>query len=114
MSIETNKTADTTQNTTTDSKEVVEVTFDRLIKSVENLITGDREKIKQVILYKANGDVLFSISFTAGLTMIVLTTFLLPKLLALGIVGALLGGFKLEIVRRVEEEPVTDEIGAQS
>lgn len=112
MTTEADKTADTTQDTTTESKEVIEINFDRLIKAVENLITGDREKIKQVILYKANGDILFNISFAAGLTMIVLTTVLLPKLLALGIIGALLGGLKLEIVRREAEQAVNDEIGA--
>ncbi len=112
MTTEADKTTETTQDTTTESKEVIEVNFDRLIKAVENLITGDRKRIKQVILYKANGDILFNISFAAGLTMIVLTTVLLPKLLALGIIGALLGGLKLEIVRREAEQAVDDEIGA--
>jgi len=114
MTTEANTTADTTQQTPTESKEVIEVNLDKLIKAIENIIAEERQGIKKLIIYKANGEILLKISFTAGLTMAILSTFLLPKLLALGIVGALLGGFKLEVVRRETEQVTTDEVGAKT
>lgn len=113
MSTKADTTANTTQQTPTESKEVIEVNIDKLIKSIENMIAEDSAGIRRVIIYKANGETLLNIPFTAGLTMAVLSTFLLPKLLALAIVGALVGGFKLEVVRR-EAQQAAEEVGAET
>lgn len=97
-------TAETTEETPPESTEVIEIDGSKLIESVEKMV--DRQNISRVIIYKPNGDTFLDISFAAGLTMTVLTTFLLPKLLGLGIIGALLAGFKMEVVHR-EPEPAT-------
>lgn len=106
MSTETDITADTTQKTPTESTEVIEIDGSKIIESVEEMV--NKQNISRLIIYKPNGDRFLDISFVAGLTMAVLTTFLLPKLLGLGIIGALLGGFKIEVVRRNAQSVATE------
>ena len=100
MSTKTETETDTGQQTPTESTEVIEIDGGKIIETIENMV--DKQSISRLIIYKRNGDVFLDLSFAAGLTMALLTTFLLPQLLGLGIIGALLGGFKIEVVRRVE------------
>lgn len=97
---------DITQKTPTEPTEVIEIDGSKIIENVEKMV--DKQNISRLIIYKENGDTFINIPFAAGLTMAVLTTFLLPKLLGLGIVGALLGGFKIEIVRREAQNVATE------
>ncbi len=73
-----------------------EISGEELLENVERIVEG--EKVSRIIISKANGDTFLDISLTGGLTMTVLATFLFPKLIGLGIVGALLARFKAEVV----------------
>lgn len=88
---------ETTEQTLTESMEVIEIDGSKIIEGVEKMV--DKQNISRLIIYKANGDIFLDLSFAAGLTMAVLTTFLLPKLLGLALIGGLLGGFKIEVIR---------------
>lgn len=91
---------DTAEQAPTESTEVIEMDGGKIIETIEQMV--DKQSISRLVIYKSNGDVFLNLSFAAGLTMAVLTTFLLPQLLGLGIIGVLLGGFKMEVVRGVE------------
>lgn len=104
MKTKTEADTDRAQQTPTESREVIEIDGGKIIESIEEMV--DKQNISRLIIYKANGDVFLDLSFAAGLTMAVLTTFLLPQLLGLGIIGVLLGGFKMEVVRRETERIV--------
>jgi hypothetical protein len=110
MSTPADTRADTTEQTPTESTEVIEIDGSKLIESVEKMV--GKQNISRLIIYKANGDTFLDLSFAAGLTMAVLTTFLLPKLLGLAIIGGLLGGFKIEVVHRDPESatPVAEAV----
>ena len=105
MSTKTDAETDTAQQTPTESTEVIEIDGGKIIETIEKMV--DKQNISRLIIYKANGDIFLNLSFVAGLTMAVLTTFLLPQLLGLGIIGVLLGGFKMEVVRRKTESVAT-------
>jgi len=106
MSTKTDTTADRTEKRATESTEVIEIDGSKIIETVEKMV--DKQNISRLIIYKANGDIFLNLSFAAGLTMAVLTTFLMPQLLGLGIIGVLLGGFKMEVVRRETESVATE------
>lgn len=101
MSTKIGAETDSTGQTPSESTEVIEIDGGKIIETIEEMV--DKQNISRLIIYKGNGDVFLNLSFAAGLTMAVLTTFLLPQLLGLGIIGVLLGGFKIEVVRRVAE-----------
>lgn len=101
MSTKTEADTDSAQQMPTESTEVIEIDGGKIIETIEEMV--DKQSISRLIIYKANEEIFLNLSFAAGLTMAVLTTFLLPQLLGLGIIGALLGGFKIEVVRRETE-----------
>lgn len=72
------------------------ISSNEFIENVEEIVGG--EKVSRLIITKANGETLLDISLRAGVVMSVLTLFLLPKVLGLGVVGALLARLKVEVV----------------
>lgn len=103
--------AETTEQTLTESMEVIEIDGSKIISGVEKMV--DKQNINRLIIYKANGETFLDLSFAAGLTMAILTTFLLPKLLGLALIGGLLGGFKIEVVHREPESATPVEQAVQ-
>jgi len=66
------------------------------IENVEEIVGG--QKVSRLVISKANGETLLDISLRAGVGMTVLSLLLLPKVLGLGVVGALLARLKVEVV----------------
>ncbi len=78
------------------NEEQHKISGDKLVEDVEELI-GNR-KVSRIIISKANGETLIDTSFSSGLTMTVIAALLLPKVLGLGLIGALLARLKVEVV----------------
>ncbi|MGB0384410.1 MAG: DUF4342 domain-containing protein [Ardenticatenaceae bacterium] len=73
-----------------------EMSGNELLESVERIVDG--EEVSRLIITKANGETFLDVSLSGGLVITVFATFLFPKLVGLGVVGALLARFKVEIV----------------
>jgi hypothetical protein len=94
-----NEEAETRAERSADLSEVHQVTGrHKLIETIKEI--RDKAQIRRLIIYKENGETLLDLQFRESLTMTILVTFLLPKVLALALIAPLLAGYKIQVVRR--------------
>jgi len=89
-----------------ESSEVHEVRKHKLVETIKKMMA--KAQIRRLIIYKENGETLLDLKFREGLTMTILLTLVLPKVLALVLIAPLLAGFKIQIVRRKVEDSDID------
>jgi len=82
--------------------EEIEIAGDQLVGRVKELVKEGN--IRRLIIRKSDGDVLLEVPLSAGLAVGGVTTIFAPVLVALGAMAALIGSFKVEVVRRPDKE----------
>jgi hypothetical protein len=82
--------------------EEVEVAGDQLVGRVKELIK--QGNVRRLIIRNSEGHILLEIPLTAGLAVGGVTTIIAPILVALGAMAALIANFKVEDVRKSDDD----------
>jgi hypothetical protein len=82
--------------------ETIEIAGDQLVAKVKELLKEGN--VRRLIIRNSNGDVLLEIPLTTGLAVGGVTTIIAPVLVALGAMAALIASFKIEVIRRQDDE----------
>lgn len=82
--------------------EEVEIAGDQLVGRVKELIKEGN--VRRLIIRNSEGHVLLEVPLTAGLAVGGVTTVIAPILVALGAMAALIANFKVEVVRKPDDD----------
>lgn len=82
--------------------EEVEIVGDQLVGRVKELIKEGN--VRRLIIRNSEGHVLLEVPLTAGLAVGGVTTVIAPILVALGAMAALIANFKVEVVRKSDDD----------
>lgn len=88
------------------SSEVRQVRRHKLVKTIKEMIA--QAQIRRLIIYNESGETVLDLKFGEGITIALVLTLVLPKVLALVLIAPLLAGFKIQIVRRKAEQINTE------
>jgi len=82
--------------------EEIEIAGDQLVGRVKELIKEGN--VRRLIIRKSDGDVLLEVPLSASLAVGGVATIFAPVLVALGAMAGLVASFKVEVVRRPDDQ----------
>ncbi len=82
--------------------EEIEIAGDNLVAKVKELIKEGN--IRRLIIRNSDGDILVEIPLSAGIAVGGITTIFMPILVALGAMASMIASFKVEVIRRPEQD----------
>lgn len=82
--------------------EEIEVAGNQLVDVVKRLI--NEGNVRRLVIRNAKGRVLVEIPLSAGVAVGGVATFIAPILVALGAMAAMIASFKVEVIRKSQDE----------